>query len=431
MDQTWTPPAFLTPLPDEENLDWMTRSADAAAGASPPRPGRKPRRKLDLGPERPLPAVVVPETPPQLFDQDPWADTQDFEALRREQDALARRHGRVPPSQAFATVLDTSAVKRMEVAMREIKAKWPGLPVVVLYAKSLDPDFGALQKLYWRCHGTKGIDWRTGDVDFRSARDSGVLRGAVMDIHKKIWDVSLDLAHGEAAFVTVPVDLHFHEGPTPAGHFIVELNDKAELADEWVMKRGTSVTAHRLALVFLQENVRGFQVLRFGPVPRQEEEQLELESKLPATIGNHIEERVIEVRLVHGFVHKIWVGRDNTVHWRNEHHPLSSLPIDERHHTRRGDDHLFEELTQLDADAFGPAKPPERDLADAGPEYLQKTLSNGSHLYASLEDAPTLTAALRALVPRNGRAPVDTLVRVQTSDGIIKRKKKLAPSKKK
>ena len=38
MDQTWTPPAFLTPLPDEENLDWMTRSADAAAGASPPRP---------------------------------------------------------------------------------------------------------------------------------------------------------------------------------------------------------------------------------------------------------------------------------------------------------------------------------------------------------------------------------------------------------
>jgi len=389
MDTTWTPPAGLVTPDSWRKPSWMTDTTELPL-PSPERPARQNRRRLSFGDE-PAPAPATRLRHADLYDVDPWADV-DFPRMASEQEEQARRLGRTPPAQEFRSVheIEGEAGSRLEKAIAAASARWPDLPIVALFAKAPDSTPGARPVLLYRCHHLHGYHQHH-------------LHGIIVDESGKPWEASAHLA-SEAERTTLPVHLKGSEtGVLPADeHFMLRVIESGTklLASEWIMQLGSAAFPMRLACVFAQQGVLGFQALLLGndtPPP--------VKNAVISNFADHpsYDGRVRALVLRDSFAIEISLDDEDMLRWRRRRHPLARhLPSGEfAWHTRTVAPGTFCRLAAMDVNAFYPAPREETNRpADKGDVVIEKHLTGNAVFYAREGDAPALYAALMTLVPK-------------------------------
>jgi len=358
MDVSQTPLGPEPPGTDAKSsvLVIVEEEDDAAAAAeSPPRQRRQPRRRLDFAPQPAQPA---------------------FQPVQE---------------------LEPASAHRLEGAIAAINAKWPGVPVVAIYGKAPGLE---LPEFFWR-----------SSVPLKEQLKGFLV--APLGEHAqsvRLRHTTLNPEKGQSASAMLRMYWGFHEGPlsdTSHGHFIIDVNAHTTLVDEWMILVGSRKVEHPVAVVLVQDNVTELRAIRLGFADFKATSTTPTEIKQSvanhygyARGGDNLDARVVEIVLEEGFRREVWVGPDNVVHWRMLRHPLSRLQVDTSEHKRRGPPGLLERLSRLDASVFWDTQPPRTEMADDAVDLVKKTFSNGSVLYASVEEAPQLTAALQSLVSK-------------------------------
>ncbi len=252
METDWSPVVpesavpWMTPdLPGESPaVPWMTDTLTLTH--SPPHspsplrqqpPARRRRLAFDEN-------AASPQSPPRLlpfesFEVPDFRDV-DFGRLAAEQEAMARRLGRVPPSVQFLTLAQerSDVAYRVESVLNNASERWPNMPIVVLHADPLpSPEKRPV------------VVWRSRPLP----RAFPVLRAAVTDLAMHSWPTVLD-AGGVASRALTRVDTISADAMGDV-HFELRVvsDDDDGLIDTWRIFQGALRAPAPVVVVLLQE----------------------------------------------------------------------------------------------------------------------------------------------------------------------------------